>query len=69
MKRENELCISFTRRAVVLFIVEDITYNICDQRFHEYEIRRQRPDIHVIRRNLTQINQRGQLTPDKRLIM
>uniref|UniRef100_A0A0P4WD75 Glutathione synthetase n=1 Tax=Scylla olivacea TaxID=85551 RepID=A0A0P4WD75_SCYOL len=56
-------------KAVILFVVEDVTYNICDQRFHEYEIRRQRPDIHVIRRNLTQISQRGCLTSDKRLII
>ncbi|XP_045126156.1 glutathione synthetase-like isoform X2 [Portunus trituberculatus] len=56
-------------KAVILFIVEDVTYNICDQRFHEYEIRRQRPDIHVIRRNLTQISQRGRLTSDKRLVI
>ncbi|XP_064108450.1 glutathione synthetase-like isoform X1 [Macrobrachium nipponense] len=56
-------------KAVILFVIEDITYNICDQRFHEYEIRRQRPDIHVIRRNLTEISQRGTLTNDKRLII
>ncbi|KAK8394590.1 hypothetical protein O3P69_006622 [Scylla paramamosain] len=56
-------------KAVILFVVEDVTYNICDQRFHEYEIRRQRPDIHVIRRNLTQISQQGCLTSDKRLII
>ncbi|KAK8752704.1 hypothetical protein OTU49_006997 [Cherax quadricarinatus] len=55
--------------AVILFVIEDITYNICDQRFHEYEIRRQRPDIHVIRHNLTQINKGGHLTEDKRLII
>lgn len=26
-------------RAVILFLIEDVTYNICDQRFHEFEIR------------------------------
>lgn len=56
-------------KAVILFVIEDITYNICDQRFHEYEIRRQRPDVHVIRRNLTQISKSGHLTDDKRLII
>ena len=25
--------------SVILFIIEDVTYNICDQRFHEFEIR------------------------------
>lgn len=36
-------------RSVVMFIVEDVTYNICDQKFHEFEIRRQNPDVFVIR--------------------
>ncbi|KAB7498767.1 Glutathione synthetase [Armadillidium nasatum] len=56
-------------RSVILFVVEDVTYNICDQRFHEYEIRNQRPEIHVIRRNLTQIGNTAKLTEDKRLIV
>ncbi|XP_076061733.1 glutathione synthetase-like isoform X3 [Oratosquilla oratoria] len=56
-------------KAVVLFVIEDVTYNICDQRFHEFEIRRQNPDVHVIRRNLTEISKRGKLTDDKRLII
>lgn len=68
-KRKEIFCVIFTCRAVILFVVEDVTYNICDQRFHEYEIRRQRPDVHVIRRNLTQISQQGHLTSDKRLMM
>ena len=25
--------------SVILFIIEDVTYNICDQKFHEFEIR------------------------------
>ena len=25
--------------SVILFIIEDVTFNICDQRFHEFEIR------------------------------
>ncbi|XP_047482294.1 glutathione synthetase-like isoform X1 [Penaeus chinensis] len=57
------------KKAVIMFVIEDVTYNICDQRFHEYEIRRQRPDVHVIRRNLTQISKNGKLTDDKRLII
>ncbi|KAK7082758.1 hypothetical protein SK128_001378 [Halocaridina rubra] len=56
-------------KAVILFVIEDITYNICDQRFHEYYIRKERPEIHVVRKNLTQISQRGILTDDKRLII
>ncbi|CAL4081025.1 unnamed protein product, partial [Meganyctiphanes norvegica] len=55
-------------KAVIMFVVEDVTYNICDQRFHEYEIRSKRPDIYVIRKNLTQLS-KATLTDDKRLII
>ncbi|XP_076231533.1 glutathione synthetase isoform X1 [Calliopsis andreniformis] len=44
------------QQAVILFVVEDITYNICDQRFHEFEIRKQNPNVKVIRRTLTQLS-------------
>ena len=57
-------------RAAILFIVEDVTYNICDQRFHEFEIRRQNPKIRVLRRNLTQLGRGGaSLNAEKKLIM
>lgn len=56
-------------QAVVLFIVEDVTYNICDQRFHEFEIRKQNPNVKVIRRNLTQLAETARLGPDKELIV
>ena len=36
-------------RSVIMFIVEDVSFNICDQKFHEFEIRRQNPDVFVIR--------------------
>ncbi|VEN58030.1 unnamed protein product [Callosobruchus maculatus] len=55
--------------AVILFIIEDVTYNICDQRFHEFEIRRLNPHARVIRRNLTQIAERASLSKDKELIV
>ena len=29
--------------SVILFIIEDVTFNICDQRFHEFEIRSPTP--------------------------
>jgi len=58
---------------VILFIVENVTYNICDQRFHEFEIRRQNPNVRVIRRNLTQLGGKGKggakLGPNKQLLM
>ena len=26
-------------KAIILFIIEDVTFNICDQKFHEFEVR------------------------------
>jgi glutathione synthase len=52
-----------------MFVVENITYNICDQRFHEFEIRRQNPAVIVIRRTLTQIANTAKLGKNKELIM
>ena len=48
-------------KSVIMFLVEDVTYNICDQKFHEFEIRRQCPDVFVIRKTLTDIGERGVL--------
>ncbi|KAF4524344.1 hypothetical protein B566_EDAN015897 [Ephemera danica] len=55
-------------KAVILFVVEDVSYNICDQRFHEYEIRRQNPAVKVLRRSLTQLGA-AQLTDTKALLI
>ena len=55
--------------SVILFIVEDMTYNICDQKFHEFEIREQCPSVYVVRKTLTQVADEGSLTSDKRLIV
>lgn len=55
--------------AAILFVIEDVTYNICDQRFHEFEIRSKYPEIKVIRKSLTQIHQQGQLGASNELIM
>ncbi|KAK6634280.1 hypothetical protein RUM44_004891 [Polyplax serrata] len=55
--------------AVVLFVVEDRTYNICDQRFHEFEIRRLNPQVTVVRKSLTQIYNLGHLDSNKKLIV
>ncbi|EZA60374.1 Glutathione synthetase [Ooceraea biroi] len=56
-------------QAVILFVIEDVTYNICDQRFHEFEIRRQNPNIRVIRRTLTQLANVARLGSDMELIV
>lgn len=46
-----------------------MTYNICDQRFHEFEIRRQNPNVKVIRRNLTQLALTARLSSNMELIV
>jgi len=53
----------------ILFLIEDVTYNICDQKFHEFEIRRQCPEVFVVRKTLTQIAETGTLTQDKKLLV
>nr|XP_034175981.1 glutathione synthetase-like [Osmia lignaria] len=57
------------KQAVILFVIEDVTYNICDQRFHEFEIRKQNPNVRVIRRNLTELAASAKLGPEKELIV
>ena len=44
--------------STILFLVEDVTYNICDQKFHEFEIRKQCPEVFVIRKTLTELADR-----------
>lgn len=56
-------------KSVILFLVEDVTYNVCDQKFHEFEIRKQCPDVFVVRKTLTEMGKRGKLTEDKRLMI
>ncbi|XP_030377993.1 glutathione synthetase-like isoform X2 [Scaptodrosophila lebanonensis] len=55
--------------AVILFIIEDISYNICDQRFHEFYIREQYPHIKVVRRTLTDVHKLGKLGQCKELLL
>jgi len=57
-------------KAVILFIIEDVTYNICDQRFHEFQIRKMNPNVKVLRCTLTKLGQgAAQLGPNKELIV
>ncbi|XP_044263862.1 glutathione synthetase-like isoform X2 [Tribolium madens] len=55
--------------AVIMFLIEDITYNICDQRFHEFKIREMCPQVRVIRRTLTDMAERASLGPKKQLLI
>jgi hypothetical protein len=50
------------QEAVILFLVEDVTYNIGDQKFHEFEVRRQCPDARVVRKTLTEVGKQGHVT-------
>eukprot|EP00096_Caligus_rogercresseyi_P006476 TRINITY_DN2293_c0_g1_i3.p1 TRINITY_DN2293_c0_g1~~TRINITY_DN2293_c0_g1_i3.p1 ORF type:complete len:355 (+),score=50.01 TRINITY_DN2293_c0_g1_i3:710-1774(+) len=45
----------------ILFIVEDVTYNICDQRLLQFEIQHQNPRIKIIRKTLSEVQSRGRL--------
>lgn len=78
---ENYSCIEYAQglidawtlykntEAVILFIVEEITCNICDQRAIEFEIRRVNPQIKVIRRTFADLIKQAQLRPNKELIV
>lgn len=55
--------------AAILFVIEDVTYNICDQRFHEFYIRENYQHIKVIRKTLTDIYNHGKLGANKELII
>lgn len=57
------------KKAAILFVVENITYNICDQRFHEFEIRKLNSDIKVIRKSLRQLVTEAKLGSNKELII
>lgn len=56
-------------KAVILFVVEDITFNICDQRFHEYEIQRLNSTAKMVRKTLTEIGKTAFLAQENKLIL
>ncbi|XP_011315519.1 glutathione synthetase [Fopius arisanus] len=57
------------QEAVILFVVEEITCNICDQKALEIGIRRRNPRIRVIRRTFKYLIENAQLRPNKELIV
>jgi len=59
----------FFQEAVILFVVEDVTFNIGDQKALELEVKRHSPGARVVRRNIAEIARTGFLTKDKRLIL
>lgn len=55
--------------AIILFITEDRTINLCDQRGLEFEIARQRPDIRIVRRRWTDLHETAKFTEDRRFLV
>lgn len=55
--------------AAILFVIEDVTINICDQRFHEFEIYRLSPNTKIIRRTLSEIARSAKLGSNNELIL
>ncbi|XP_063629338.1 glutathione synthetase-like isoform X5 [Cydia splendana] len=55
--------------SVALFVVEEVSYNICDQRFHEFEISETRPDIIIYRKTLNEIFEEASLNDKKQLML
>ncbi|XP_063696004.1 glutathione synthetase-like [Culicoides brevitarsis] len=55
------------KNAVILFVVEDVTNNICDQRFIEYEIRK--AGVKVIRKTLSELNIEAELNKNDELVV
>uniref|UniRef100_A0A6P7H8I0 Glutathione synthetase n=1 Tax=Diabrotica virgifera virgifera TaxID=50390 RepID=A0A6P7H8I0_DIAVI len=56
-------------QAVILMVVEDVIYNICDQRQHEFKFRELNPQVKFIRRTLTEIYKTGKLNEKKELVV
>ncbi|XP_050522041.1 glutathione synthetase-like isoform X2 [Daktulosphaira vitifoliae] len=57
------------KNSIVLIVVEDQSVNICDQRFHEFELALQKPELCVIRKTLTQVANEAKLTHSKDLVI
>ena len=52
-------------RAIVLVISKGREPNICNQRYCEFEIHKQNPEIRVIRRTFAELAARGRLNEKK----
>lgn len=70
---KNNNCLTFffyqLFSSVILIIIEDLPMNVCDQSFHDFEIARQKPELQVIRKTLTQIAHEAKLSDSKHLIV
>ncbi|CAG9858071.1 unnamed protein product [Phyllotreta striolata] len=54
-------------KGCILIVIEDVSYNICDQRFHQFQLREMNPNVKVLRKTLTQIGNEAVLNPKKEL--
>ena len=61
--------VAIWQEAVILFVVEDVTFNIGDQKAHELEVKRQCPEVRVVRKTIAEIARKGFLNPDKSLVV
>ncbi|CAH1404495.1 unnamed protein product [Nezara viridula] len=57
------------KRAVIMFVVEDVTYNICDQRFMEFETQNLNSDVRIIRRSFNQLLEQAKLGENMELLV
>ncbi|XP_044731252.1 glutathione synthetase-like [Chrysoperla carnea] len=58
------------KKSVILFVIsEPALNNVCDVRFHEYEINKLNRNLKLIRRTLTQIANTVKLGPNKQLLV
>jgi len=75
MNNDNNIIINiiihFLKRfsSAILVIIENQPMNICDQRFHQFEIARQRPEVKVIVKTLTQMSNEATLSDSKGLFV
>ena len=56
-------------RSVIMFVVEDVTYNVYDQRVIEFKVREFNQEIMVIRKTFEDLLTESQLGPNKELLV
>lgn len=52
-----------------MFVVEDVTHNISDQRLIEFGVQQLQSNIKIIRKSLTELTTQAKLGPDNELIV
>ncbi|XP_065212366.1 glutathione synthetase-like isoform X2 [Planococcus citri] len=57
------------KSAAILIVVEDMPFNIADQRFHEFELYKLNPNIRILRETLTELSVHAKLDEQRRLLV